>query len=282
MEILIWNYSMTSWIKTGMPAKPVGKTSLLFETTDAGFCSQFNNYYYSVIYAKSEKMPLYVNDSLNAVSIRYPLIQNTFMNTGARFTDGQVAEAISLKKRAPQLRTFLNGVKNFDDAKDILAWNPGMLNQIDTVLSRVKVPEIDVGVHIRAGDKAVESKPVPVDTYIQSVKAFQKRTKKDELTVFVMTDSANSLEEFKRKKDPSWTIFTVRSPTDVNGHVQRDFNAATRTFRMNAYLEFVAELYLMQQVPYVVCTFSSNVGRFLFLTANEVVVSVDEPKFIAM
>lgn len=279
MAILIWNYSMTSWIKTALPAKPVEKTSLLFETTDAGFCSQFNNYYYSVIYAKSEKMPLYVNDSVNAVSIRYPLIQNTFMNTGARFTDGQVAEAINLKKRAPQLRTFLNGVKNFDDAKDILAWNPGMVTQIDTILSLAKVPEVDVGVHIRAGDI---SKPVAVDTYIQSVKAFQKKTAKDKLVVFVMTDSANSLEEFKRKKDPSWTIVTVRSPTDVNGHVQRDFNASTRTFRMNAYLEFVAELYLMQQVPYVVCTFSSNVGRFLFLTADGVVVSVDEPKFIDM
>jgi hypothetical protein len=65
----------------------------------------------------------------------------------------------------------------------------------------------------------------------------------------------------------------------MQGHVQRDFNASSAGNRMNTYLNFIAELFLMQQIQHVVCTFSSNVGRFLYLTSENEVVTVDDKFF---
>ena len=275
---------MTSWIKHNI-VKPIGqaveKSSFLFETTDAGFCSQFNNYLYAVLYARSEKTPLYVNDSINAVSIRYPLIQNTFVKMAdVNFTDIQITTATNLKKRIPQMRTFLNRVELGDTAKDILTWNPTILKDINNILDDTNIPNtFDVGVNIRSGDMALETKLVPVNTYIEAVRDFQKKSKKDTLDVFLMTDSANSLEEFKKKKDPSWNIFILKYPVDMTGHTQRDFNALPTKQRKDAYLDFVTELFIMQQIPYIVCTFSSNVGRFLH-TSDSTVYSLDVAKYI--
>lgn len=270
---------MTSWIKyNGVKpiGKPVEKNSFLLETTDAGFCSQFNSYVYALLYARSQKAPLYVNDSINAVSIRYPLIQNTFVKMAdVQFTDVQIPTATNLKKRTAQLRAFVNDASIDDSVKEILNWTPGIRSEMEGILDTSALPStFDVGVHIRAGDMALERKLVPVDTYIEALRDFQKKAKKNTLDVFLMTDSSQSLEEFKRKKEPSWNIFTLRYPTDRMGHTQRDFNALPTRQRMNAYIDFVTELYVMQQIPYIVCTLSSNVGRFLVLTADSTVVNV--------
>ena len=279
---------MTSWIKQ-LPRKPIEKTSFLYETTQAGFCSQFNNYFYSAMYALAKDTPLYVNDSSNAVSLRYPLIKNTFLALkNVTFTDTNVLSAISLaskstsQRNAGDLRMFLANVekpKFRKMAREILVWEPSLL---ETVASRL-VPDVDVGVHMRAGDKIItrESTDIPVEKYITAVKKYQETSKKAALRVLVMTDSSARLEEFKKKKDPSWTIVNIAYPTNLNGHNQPDFNLAPRQKRMNDYLDFVAELVVIQKASHIVCTFSSNVGRFLYLTADDTtsIVSLDMPAF---
>jgi hypothetical protein len=133
-----------------------------------------------------------------------------------------------------------------------------------------------VGVHLRTFAPA-EGKNPPVDTYVKAIQAFQKTSKKTALTVFVMADSSVRLEEFRRKKDPSWTMVTVGNPPVQ--HSQRDYNAAPQRVRLTAYKELLTELQTMQQIPQVFCTFSSNVGKFLYLTARttQTVQSLDEP-----
>ena len=277
---------MTSWLKLNV-IKPIEKkSSFLFETTDAGFCSQFNQYLYAVLYAAKEGVPLNVNDTMNAVSIRYPLIKNTFVTPSKiSFVDSQIMAATSLKKRAGQIRLFLNDTrpeKLRDAAKENLKWNPSILERLAPILDAKYFPsEFDVGVHIRAGDKITsgEMKSIPIEQYIRAVKAQQTKSGKKKLDIFVMSDSSLKLDEFIKKKDASWTIHTLVAPSSMQGHVQRDFNASSPGTRMNAYLNFVAELFLMQQIGHVVSTFSSNVGRFLYLTSENEVVSVDDKFF---
>jgi len=277
---------MTSWLKLNV-IKPVDKkSSFLFETTDAGLCLQFNQYLYAVLYAAKENVPLNVNDTSNAISIRFPLIKNTFATPSEiSFVDSQIVSATSLKKRVGQIQNFLNGVRPEelrDAAKAILPWNPSLLQKLTPILDAKRFPgEFDVGVHIRAGDKITsgEMKNIPIEQYLRAVKAYQTKTGKKKLDVFVMSDSSLKLDEFIKKKDAAWTVHTLVTPSSMQGHVQRDFNASSPGTRMNAYLNFVAELFLMQQIGHVVCTFSSNVGRFLYLTSDNEVVSVDDPKF---
>ena len=282
--IISYKYIMTSWLKLNVVKPLEKKNSLMFETTDGGFCSQFNQYLYAVLYSEKEQLPLIVNDSTNAVSIRYPLIKNTFTtDSSITFTDTQVLTSTPLKRRVASIRTFVNDISSNElrlHARKIFTWNPLLLVNVQQMLDEESIPfDFDVGVHIRIGG---EQKPISVDSYIRQIKTYQSKEKKKTLTVFIMTDSSKALDEFLRKKDVSWNVHHFKSPLSVNGHVQREFNAANSRTRMNAYMNFIAELVSIQRAEHIVCSFSSNVGRFLYLTAEDYtsVASVDIPKFI--
>jgi hypothetical protein len=273
---------MTSWL--GRSAfKPVPKKdSFMFETEATGFCLQFNQYLYSALYAKSQGHRLYVNDTTNAVSIRYPLIQNTFAPVAdlsdVQFRDSQLLTATSLKNRVQPMREFLARVTPETlraAAGGILAWNKDLVEKIQPLIVTAK---IDVGVHMRTN----LLKPVPVEKYLQEVRNYQDKTKKKTLNVFLMSDSPELLQDFTKKKHPSWAIYTVRAPLTAGGHKQIDFNAAPNRLRMDSYLAFLAELYSMQRAPHVICNFGSNVGRFLYLTVADgtTVVSIDQAQFV--
>jgi Alpha-(1,6)-fucosyltransferase N- and catalytic domains len=282
---------MTSWLSKST-FKPIPKKdSFMFETTAAGFCSQFNNYLYATLYAKSYNSRLYVNDTTNAVSVRYPLIQNTFAPvpdiSDVQFTSSQILTATTLKNRVIPMREFLAKVSVITlraTAANTLTWKTSLLETIQPFVSEVTA-DIDVGVHIRGGDKITtgEMKAIPIEQYLQQVTLYQKKIKKEKMNVFLMSDSPERIKEFTSKKDASWTIHTLRSPLSIGGHKQLDFNAAPNRLRMDSYLYFMAELYVMQQVAHVVCTFSSHVGRFLFLTITDdtTIVSIDDAKFVA-
>ena len=267
------------------------KDSLFFETDSAGFCAQFNNYLYASLYAKSLKTRLYVNDTSNSLSIRYPLLRNTFVPVAdlsdVQFTDGQILTASSMKNRVIPLRVFLSTVSPSNlrtAARSIFEWNDTLLEKMVKLVDHLP-SEIDVAVHMRAGDKIItgEMRPLTVEQYVREVEAYLRSSKKQSFNVFLMSDSPERIEEFTKKAPSSWKVYTLRSPISMGGHVQRFFNAAPARERMDSYISFMAELYVAQRVPRIFCTFSSNVGRFLYLTADDrtTVVSMDEPKFAA-
>lgn len=269
---------MTSWLKTG-PAKKKEEDAVkpfLFETDDGGLCSQFNAYLYAMAYSVAEKAPLLVNDTANVISLRFPLIKNTFVNpTSVTFTDTNLLSSISLKRRRQALATYILGLTPAhlrEAGRNILQWNE------DALQPTLDVSGIDIGVHIRTFG-VNEPKNAPIEQYVKAIQAVQKISKKTALTVFVMSDSVQRLEEFKQKKDKSWRIVTAGTPPNLGAHSQRDFNAAPPRARMAAYKEFLGELQVMQQLPQIICSFSSNVGKFLYLTTDANVVSVDQTVF---
>lgn len=282
---------MTSWLKHSATKPLPKKDSLFFETDSAGFCSQFNNYLYATLYAKSLKTRLYVNDTANSISIRYPLLRNTFVPVSdlsdVQFTDGQMLTASSIKNRVIPLRVFLSTVSPSNlrtAARSIFEWNDTLLEKMMKLVDHLP-SEIDVAVHMRGGDKIItgEMRPLTVEQYVREVETYFRSSKKQSFNVFLMSDSPERIEEFTKKAPSSWKVHTLRSPISPGGHVQRLFNAAPARERMDSYLSFMAELYVAQRVPRIFCTFSSNVGRFLYLTADDRtnVVSIDEPKFVA-
>jgi hypothetical protein len=269
---------MTSWLKTG-PAKKKEEDVVkpfLFETDDAGLCSQFNAYLYAMTYSVAEKSPLLVNDTANVVSLRFPLIKNTFVNPDTvSFTDTNLLSSISLKRRRQALSSYILGLTPShlrEAGRNILQWNEEALQPT------IDVSGIDIGVHIRTFGPN-QAKNIPIEQYIKAVQAFQKSSKKTSLTVFVMSDSVQRFEEFKRLKNPSWRIVTAGTPPNLGAHSQRDFNAAPPRQRMAAYKEFLGELQVMQQLPQIICSFSSNVGKFLYLSSAANIFSVDQMPF---
>ena len=93
-----------------------------------------------------------------------------------------------------------------------------------------------------------------------------------------MSDSVNAISEFKKKAAASWTVYTLPTSLTSPDGMQGQSNRSTATARMNAYRTFMAELLIMQSISNIICTFSSNVGRFLYMTVEypEKVISIDE------
>ena len=282
---------MTSWLNARITPKIIEKTSLLFETSTGGFCSQFNEFVYSYLYALSEKKGLIVNDMRNAISTTYPLIKNTFATpSDITFTDTYVNTSTPMNRRAVQLRSFLNMINTKvlrTEARKVLQWAPELVARLENIIqtNNISVATLNVGVHMRSGDKISSrtTQNISVDQYMQAVKKYQVDSKLNKLNVFVMSDSQNRLSELQKKKDPSWTIYTIANPfLAAEGYVQASFNAAPARTRMESYTQFMAELYVMQRIPQIFSTFTSNVGRFLYLTTNDTtrVVSLDTPNFV--
>jgi len=128
-----------------------------------------------------------------------------------------------------------------------------------------------LGIHIRAGDKITtrEMNPISIDRYVSAAKKYQADSGLDELEIFLMTDTIPLREAFLKKADRSWKIFYLPTPLpQPEGHVQASFNASPRRMKIAAYNFFMAELMIMQSIPDILCTLSSNVGRFLYYTVE--------------
>ena len=277
---------MTSWLRNAPPMPLTKKDSLIFEIAQGGFCSQFNNYLHAYLYARAEKETLHVNDMMNAVSVQYPLLQSTFKSPpDVKFVDAQVLSAVSTQRRQGPIRVLLNTTKSEELralAREVFQWNRSLLEKLQPILDDAIFPaEFDVGVHLRTAD----TKPLSLELYTQAIRKYQQTSKKTALNIFVMTDSVLRLEELKKKCDPTWRVYSLNTPLlGTNGYSQQEFNNSPSRARMNAYLHFMAELYLVQMIPHIVCSFSSNVGRFLYLTMADgsTITSVDIPKFVAV
>ena len=267
---------MTSWIRAAPPTPKTKKDSLIFELEAAPLCAQFVNFLYAYVLSTSENIPLYVNDLPNAISSSYPILKSTFVNDPAvRYVDTQVLSSVSTKRRQAQIITLVNALQ--PDAlrafaHDLFEWENSHLDKIQPILAATSFPtEFDVGVHINT----TGLRPIPIDQYVQAIQKHHKASKKNGLNIFVMSDSQQRFDELQRKCDPTWKIYSLNSP--------QDFNATSARSRMNAYLHFMAELFLMRNMPHIVCALSSNEGRFLYLTMknSSTIASVDIAKFSA-
>ena len=277
---------MTSWIRGPAPKRAELKTSLFFETSSAGFCTNFNQLLYAYAYSVSEGKPLNVYDLSNPIAPTYPLIKNTFEDiSGIVCTDGVTAGSMSINRVLPRVMANARSIPIETlrrHAQQIFKWKESFIPTLKTVLSSTTLPgEFDLGIHIRVGDRIAsrDRRVAPVDEYIRVAKKYQTDSKKDKLSIFLMSDSIVAISEFKKKAPASWSVYTLPpSLTSPDGHLQSQFNRSPAPARMNAYRTFMAELLIMQSISSIICTFSSNVGRFLYMTVEspEKMISIDE------
>jgi hypothetical protein len=260
---------MTSWL--GRTATTIPKISgLYFETTNAGFCSIFNEFLYAYLYATVENRTLYVNDVINVVGNNFPLIKNTFVDLGVEYVDSMVANCSTTRRHEERIIASVSAIpmeKLRARAQAIFQWNPALVEKAREIILKANIPaSFDAGVHIRTKKTGT----VAIEKYIQAIR--KKHPKKESMNIFLMSDSPINLAEFRKKADSSWKIFTL--PTIFQDSLNR-----TASQRMAAYYSFMAELIVMQSISDIVCTMSSNVGRFLYLTVEhpEKIVSLDVP-----
>ena len=125
-------------------------------------------------------------------------------------------------------------------------------------------------------------KLIPLTQYLKEIRNRKAALKKEVLNVFVMTDNQDLLNKLKGELDPSIHIFSLVSASPcMNGHDQGTFNLSSKEVKEEAYIQFLTELTIMQKIPALVCSLSSNVGRFLYTTCDSInnFKSLDTPRY---
>lgn len=271
---------MTSWIR----ARPLPRSEtpaqrpLLFETNEQGLCANFNQFLYAYAYTaiQGNGKPLLVYDMQNCISPAFSLLKDTFADiSGVSFVDSLAPSVVSLKRNLPRVMETVKGLPLETlraTAHDIFKWSPKLTPIVKEIFDKAKLPgAFDLGIHIRAGDKITtrEMTLISIDTYIAATKKYQADAGLDELHIFIMTDTLPLRDAFIKKAEPCWSIHYL--PTQLpqaDGHVQAVFNSSPRRLKTTAYTYFMAELMIMQSIPDILCTLSSNVGRFLYYTVE--------------
>lgn len=291
---------MTSWNNSGRgyaQVKKMASPAMYFEPTQGGFCSNLNMLFYSYLHAVKQSEILYVHDHPNAISDRFPLFESIL----------KVNSSIIYMKEVPkeskriEYKDILNtpGLISMPFARmktlarDLFSYNGDTQGKI---LDRIRQQSLertvfDVGVHIRSGDKITtgEMKKVSIQDYITAIQTFQQRLGKSNLKIFVMTDNMSLFAELQMKSPTTWSFTTLQEPSiyTLSGHVQSQFNSLSTEKKTELFYQFLTELHIMQNIPNLVVSFSSHIGRFLYLTSRlvttkENILSVDVPEWSAV
>ena len=268
---------MSSWIQQPLK-KVLSNDSLYCSTSTSGYGSNFLNFFMCYLYARSRDKVLYLKDTKNNITDSFHLILDTFKELpGITYT---LQNAVTIQQVIPsELKNFYE-IQDIDflrsEAKRIFQLQPSIQKKI--ALLRKGLPGFDLGVHIRTGDKITsgEMQKIPLEAYLKQITDFQLVSGKKNLNIYLMTDSATVVANFKKKALPSWTVTVLLPPiTNTDGHVQKQFNSYPIQVKMDAFIHFLAEVQILQECPTVICTFSSNIGRFLYLTGGNDIRSLD-------
>jgi hypothetical protein len=272
---------MTSWFQAQRKSeKAPREQAYTFEVSNTeGFCTQFNNYLYSYLTAKEKDRILYVFDKNNAISPTFSLINSTFLTPeDVKITDISMLQyqKLSLNQTFPVTRDMpLPKIKAA--ASKLFEIKPEMLEECNAFLEPFSLPTtFDIGVHIRGG----KTGQVNINSYVDAIRKFQVANSLEEMSVFVMTDAYKLFESLKEKADPSWKLYTVDS-SEQTGYNHGEYRQLPLKQRKAAYVKFLSELLLMRTIRAIVCTLSSNVGRWLYVNIHNesYLKSLDTPSY---
>jgi hypothetical protein len=276
---------MTSWIRVPPPLKkkdgvvgPAGTDDaepvkpLFYATNDEDAPTQFLNFFYAHLYARSIGQPLAVYDRVNPVSVTTGLFKDTFYDiSGVVYVDAQVPRATPIARRAAQITAHVRDLKRddlADEAQLFFELNEAAGARVREFLKGNGFPrEFDVGILFQPGDAigVGERRGVYVQNYLAALRGFQAKAGLSALRVFLVSSDANFSFELKRLADPAWSIYSL-PPTRVSMLVG---SAPNQRMRQEAFTQTLAELVVLQNVPAVIGRISSSLGKILYLTREE-------------
>ena len=258
---------MTSWITVPLKRKSEKESErpCYFQVGSDEYSTQFTGYLYAYMYARNNSKKLFVNDQTNSISANYMFLREPFrVPAETEFTDSIVPLSINLSGRPNRIIEFLSSLtpeQLRDSASKVFQWTDGMKKQIDTLLADGGLPtNYDIGINLVQGT---------VQAYVDAAKATVIRLGIEAPTVFISAP-ATQVADFKRRVPETWKVYFVPETPPTTRLQAR--------IRQTQYLRFLAELYALQGAESTFMSLSSQVGRFLFLTAKNP-VSIDTQRF---
>jgi hypothetical protein len=140
---------------------------------------------------------------------------------------------------------------NFADiqkiAANLIVYDPGLNTNVVKYLEGVGIKSIfDIGIKINKEDNKDLMKQ-----YAALLKAYQTKSKKEKLNIYIMSNNPLISTEFQMYKDPSWKITTLSNniPKDVE----------------TGFIKSLAEIQIMTALPALILDFRYPSDRFIYL-----------------
>jgi len=165
---------------------------------------------------------------------------------------------VKLLKEKPEIDALsINEYKTITDkltfkeiqkiAASLIVYDDALNRSVIKVLDKVGIKTIfDIGVQLVTGaDEAL------LKRFVALVKAFQIKSKKEKLNIYVMADSYDSVLDFQKLCDPSWKV------TSLSKNPPRD---STENF-----VQVLAEVQIMTALSALILDFNRPVDRFIYL-----------------
>lgn len=118
------------------------------------------------------------------------------------------------------------------------------------VLDKASIKSVfDICIHLikdSTGPNVVEFK-----RYVELIKAYQVKSKKATLTIYIMADAYAVISQFQMYCDPSWKITSLSKYPTVDAN--------------DKFLQTMAEVQIMSVSPALILDFSRSIDRFIFL-----------------
>ena len=156
------------------------------------------------------------------------------------------------------LDTCVNMISNlkFTDvqkaAANLFQYLPEFNRSILQVLEQASIKTaFDFGVHIIPGATKEN-----IAFYVNSIKEYQKKAKKVNLSIYVMADSYKQVTDFQTVCDPSWKL------TSLSKFPLKDTS--------NQALRELAEVQIFAVLPAAILNFNHEIDRFIFVMQRNV------------
>jgi hypothetical protein len=138
-----------------------------------------------------------------------------------------------------------------------------MLTSIKSVCKQNNLEEpvsYDLGLHITS--------LAAIRSYLDAAEDLAKKLKVPDLKVFIMATDSTYIDEFRRLCPKTWKVSKISGSGDLRGSSITSFSRQPVATKIRAYVEYLTELYCMQNCKNVICNLSNDVGRFLYMTSN--------------
>ena len=272
-------------------------STLYFEPKFWGFGSQYYTLFLSMIIAKKYNKMMLINENGGLVdnlissvfNIGYPHRYTSKLNRKSAFT--VFMEKVKFGKNTEigsfrNARTHLSWPEQHQFIQKTISFKPDVVSSIEKQnMAEFSTKKFDFGMHIRRGDKSVETRLLTVQEYTNGFDRLLKTTPwTSDSTLYIATDDylfSSQIIDYVTKK--YGIKICIRSANlGRNGHNYYSFNNQHISKKKEELYNFIHDVYNLSRCNYAIVTFSSNIGLMVSLLnpGNEKgdrVISLDSP-----
>jgi hypothetical protein len=268
---------MSSWASS---TSTKSKIIYGFKPTTGGICSNLNQLLFSYLFCRKKDSPLYVLDHPNCVGETFPMFQSLFQPRVGLHYVSELPKGTKILEHKT-LHSTLSVLSNDDfkiAASRFFTLLPAAHERITAEIPvEISAATFDIGLHVRSGDKITQGEMQSI-----SVEVYRAALLKSGISnpkIFVMTDNTKFLSQLKEACPSTWSWACMDE--ESSGHVQSQFNEQDQAKKEKEFYRFMAELSILQSIPTVLVTYSSNVGRYLYLLCPSScrITSLDLPRW---